>query len=231
MPSLWRLYRARHGPGLDGSGGLFADGRWHKQGERVVYFGGSPAIVVLERLAHTDADLLPNDLRLARFEFSEPVLVTKVEDFASLPARWDKDENVTRKIGSQWRQQGASCLLSVPSAILPEGRNFVLNPEHSDSQRLRLVHQRPFAFALDLAWKRLNLGDTTRRHQNLLKANAQLQSQSRNPCRCRAMLASRSKYLPTLSRAVLCPTASQLIGQQISLPQHRPRPRFRTFFA
>jgi hypothetical protein len=62
-PHLWRLYRAQHGPGLDGSAGLFADGRWHARGERVVYFGGSAAIVVLERLAHTDPDLLPRRSR------------------------------------------------------------------------------------------------------------------------------------------------------------------------
>ena len=62
MPPLWRLYRTPHGPGLDGIGGIFAGGRWHTLGERVVYFGGSAAIVVLERLAHTDPDLVPDDL-------------------------------------------------------------------------------------------------------------------------------------------------------------------------
>jgi RES domain-containing protein len=146
MPPLWRLYRTRHGPGLDGIGGIFADGRWHQRGERVVYFGGSAAIVVLERLAHTDPDLLPNDLRLARFEFPEPVAQTKVEELAPLRADWTRDENATRRMGRQWRQLGSSCLLAVPSAILPEESNFVLNPEHPDAKRLRLVRERSFLF-------------------------------------------------------------------------------------
>ena len=64
----------------------------------------SAAIVVLERLAHTDPDLLPDDLRLARFEFSEPVLETKVEEFAALPANWNQDENAMCHIVSQWRR-------------------------------------------------------------------------------------------------------------------------------
>src|SRR5580658_10830404 len=123
MPSLWRLYRTRHGPGLDGIGGMFAGGRWHTLGERVVYFGGSAAIVVLERLAHTDPDLLPDDLQLARFDFAGPVLDTKVEEFTDLPANWRQDENATRRIGGQWRSRGSACLLAVPSAILPEERN------------------------------------------------------------------------------------------------------------
>jgi RES domain-containing protein len=112
----------------------------------VVYLGGSAAIVVLERLAHTDPDLLPNDLQLARFEFSGPVSETKVQELATLPANWNQDEKVTRKIGGQWRQHGSSCLLAVPSAILPEERDFVLNPEHPDAKRLRLVHERLFTF-------------------------------------------------------------------------------------
>jgi RES domain-containing protein len=144
MPSLWRLYR--HGPGLDGIGGLFADGRWHTQGQRVVYFGGSAAIVVLERLAHTDSDLLPNDLQLARFEFPEPVLEAKADEFGRLSADWTQDEDHTRLIGSRWRLGGSSCLLAVPSAIVPEERNFVLNPEHPDAKRLRLVRKRRFTF-------------------------------------------------------------------------------------
>lgn len=146
MPPLWRLYRTRHGPGLDGIGGIFADGRWHQRGARVVYFGGSAAIVVLERLAHTDPDLLPDDLRLACFEFPEPVAQTRVEELAPLGADWTRDENATRGMGRQWRQLGSSCLLAVPSAILPEESNFVLNPEHPDAKRLRLVRERPFSF-------------------------------------------------------------------------------------
>src|ERR1043166_1118223 len=59
MPRLWRLYRAEHGPGLDGIGGTFADGRWHTRGARVAHFGGSAAIVVLGQTRSHDPDLLP----------------------------------------------------------------------------------------------------------------------------------------------------------------------------
>jgi RES domain-containing protein len=59
-------------------------GRWHARGDRVVYFGASAAIVVLERLAHTDPDLLADDLRLAHLELSAAVP----------PAGWTGDENI-----------------------------------------------------------------------------------------------------------------------------------------
>jgi len=146
MTALWRLYRAQHGPGLDGIGGTFADGRWHTRGERVVYFGASPAIVVLERLAHADPDLLPDDLRLAEFAFDKPPSQSNVADYGSLPSTWTRDQKATRLLGARWRKYGSTCLLLVPSAILPEESNIVFNPQHPDSTRLILVRERPFAF-------------------------------------------------------------------------------------
>lgn len=142
--ALWRLYRASHGPGLDGVGGTLAEGRWHSLGRRVAYFGASPAIVVLERLAHIDPDLLPADLRLARFEF--PVEVEPVATVRDLPDNWVQTEEWTRAAGDTWLQGASSCLLAVPSAILPEESNYVFNPGHPDARLLRFVQERPFSF-------------------------------------------------------------------------------------
>jgi hypothetical protein len=61
------------GLGMDGIDGMFSGGRWHSRGERVTYFGAPAAIVVLERLANTDPDLLPLDLRPGYFEFPDDI--------------------------------------------------------------------------------------------------------------------------------------------------------------
>ncbi|HEY1216290.1 MAG TPA: RES family NAD+ phosphorylase [Bryobacteraceae bacterium] len=146
MLRLWRLYRAAYGPGLDGIGGTFASGRWHLQGQRVVYFGETPAIVVLERLAHTDPDLLPGDLQLGCFEFQRSVRTEAVEDRTPLPGNWVLDEQATRKAGTGWLRENSSALLKVPSVLLPEESNYLFNPRHPDGQHLQPVSQRPFAF-------------------------------------------------------------------------------------
>lgn len=111
MPKLWRLSRAEYGPDLDGIGGTFADGRWHTRGARVVYFGASAAIVILERLAHTDPDLLPTDLRLAYFELPQAISGTNAYEISTLPEDWIQDENATRRIGGQWWRECSSPLL------------------------------------------------------------------------------------------------------------------------
>ena len=140
------MYRAGYGAGIDGIGGTFADGRWHKQGELVVYFGASAAIVVLERLAHLDPDLLPNDLRLGLFTFSKPVVPTDVRQLIDLPSHWPRTEETTRQVGGNWLRERSSSLLSVPSVILPEESNYVFNPRHADAKFLQLVRERAFTF-------------------------------------------------------------------------------------
>ena len=146
MPRLWRLYRAAYGPGLDGMGATFADGRWHTRGARVVYFGATAAIVVLERLAHTDPDLLPSDLRLACFEVPETISRINAADISPLARNWMRDENATRRIGSQWWHERSAPLLLVPSAILPEESNYVLNAQHPEAKSLQLIRERSFTF-------------------------------------------------------------------------------------
>jgi RES domain-containing protein len=146
MLRLWRLYRAAYGPGLDGIGGTFARGRWHMQGQRVVYFGATPAIVVLERLAHTDPDLLPGDLRLGCFEFQRSVRTESVEERAKLRGNWIFDERATRNVGTGWLRENSSALLKVPSVLLPEESNYLFNPQNSEAQHFHRVSERPFAF-------------------------------------------------------------------------------------
>ncbi len=146
MLQLWRLYRAAHGPGLDGIGGTIANGRWHAQGKRVVYFGATPAIVALEKLAHINPDLLPGDLRLGCFGFGKAVHPAKIEDRSPLPENWIGNESATQKLGTDWLRAGSGCVLKVPSVLLPEETNYVFNPQHEDAQHLHCVSERAFSF-------------------------------------------------------------------------------------
>lgn len=141
---LWRLYRRAHGPGLDGAGGRYAAGRWHNQGTPVVYFGVGAAIVVLEKLAHLNPDTLPADLMLGLFEGD--VSAEDVWPGTSTPIPDLEDIDVTRSAGQDWLASGRSCVLRVPSVVVPEERNLVLNPQHAQARQLRLVIERPFTF-------------------------------------------------------------------------------------
>jgi RES domain-containing protein len=133
-----------HGPGLDGIGGFFAGGRWSKPGHRVVYFSDTPSLAVLEKLVHLDPDFIGDDYLLGAFEINVSTVI--VEELPAFPASWIGDMAGTAECGAQWLAANTGTLLSVPSAIVPEQRNFLLNPVHSAAVRLRSNQQRSFQF-------------------------------------------------------------------------------------
>jgi RES domain-containing protein len=58
----------------------------------------------------------------------------------------------TRDIGTQWVEKARSAVLRVPSAIIPEECNLLLNPRHRDFEKIRIGKERPFALD-DRMWK------------------------------------------------------------------------------
>jgi RES domain-containing protein len=51
---------------------------------------------------------------------------------------WQRNEQLTQAIGDEWLQSARTALAVVPSAIMPETRNYLLNPEHPDARRIQI---------------------------------------------------------------------------------------------
>ena len=134
---LWRI--SNH-LSLAGDGALRTPGRWHTRGRRVVYCAQSPAAALLEILVHFEIDIqdLPVRYRLLKVEVPDEVQVERVLP-DHLPAGWPEKTEVTRALGDDWLAKGSAALLSVPSAIVPETFNVLLNPAHQDAKRIVIV--------------------------------------------------------------------------------------------
>jgi len=119
---------------------LRTPGRWHSRGRHVVYFAQSPAAALLEILVHFEIDIqdLPVRYRLLKIEAPADVHVERVS-VDDLPANWPQKTEVTRELGERWLVKGSAALLSVPSAIVPETFNVLLNPAHQDAKRIVVV--------------------------------------------------------------------------------------------
>jgi RES domain-containing protein len=134
---LWRI--SNH-LSLSGDGTLRASGRWHTRGWRVVYCAQSPAAALLEILVHFEIDILelPVRYRLLKIEAPDDVQVERVS-VEDLPRDWPERTEATRALGDGWLTKGSAALLSVPSAIVPETFNVLLNPAHQDAKRIVIV--------------------------------------------------------------------------------------------
>lgn len=143
---VWRICARRH-QRFDGEGSRLYGGRWNHAGTTVIYTSASLALAALELFVHIDVDLLPNDLVAIATEIPESLTVETVNP-ANLPKNWRRypASESLKDIGTTWAAKRSSSVLAVPSAIIPEERNYLLNPAHRDFKQVRLRRSIPFHF-------------------------------------------------------------------------------------
>ncbi len=141
------LWRVSNYASLEGTGGLYVSGRWHTKGHPVVYCSEDPSTALLETLVHIEIDSedRPETFQVLKIESSEQVSIEQV-NIAKLGAEWRDDLARTRNAGDEWLQSARSLLLEVPSVLVPERRNYLINPVHPEMKNLRITarYSHPF---------------------------------------------------------------------------------------
>lgn len=143
---VWRLCKKAHAA-FDGEGARRVGGRWNRRGTPVVYASQSLSLAALELLVHADPAFLPGDLVAIPADVPDALTVESIEA-ADLPRDWRRypAPEALADRGSDWARSGRSPVLSVPSAVVPLERNFLLNPAHPDFRRIRAGKPEPFHF-------------------------------------------------------------------------------------
>jgi RES domain-containing protein len=104
------------------------------------------SLATLELLAHVDPDLVPEDLRAYEIDVPDD-LEREIIGRSQLVPVWREPENPRCKaIGDAWVARGRVPVLFVPSAIVPEETNVLINPAHGDAARITVVSDRPYMF-------------------------------------------------------------------------------------
>lgn len=123
---LYRIARSAHALDLTGEGARLHGGRWTPPGLPAIYTAEHPALAALEILVHfgLPTDAAPLDHRLIAIEAPQ----TAVDEMLRLPSV----PADTASSGRHWLESGASLLLAVPSVVVPESTNVIINPRHPD---------------------------------------------------------------------------------------------------
>lgn len=144
---LWRLVKSRHASSaFDGEGARLYGARWNSPGTRVAYASGNSALAVLEVLVHmAGGGILPGySMVTARLD-DQYVADLPPSD---LPAEWNASPvpPEVQAVGDAWIRSGASLALRVPSVLVADSFNILINPEHPDFDRLTIESIEPFEF-------------------------------------------------------------------------------------
>lgn len=145
--AAWRLVRAEMSDhAFDGEGARLYGGRWNPPGLPAIYAAGTRSLAALEVLAHLPKALRSTAFALHRIEFDDAeVEAAGAED---IPGDWTQfpPPASTQNRGRDWLERAERAVLRVPSVLLPEEPNFILNPRHRSFARLRLERERFFFF-------------------------------------------------------------------------------------
>ena len=147
-----RVWRISNYADLRGLGGIRAGGRWHSAGHPVVYSADHPAAALLEKLVHFEFDStedLPKTYQLLEIDIPARVKTSRVAP-AKLGSDWQRQEDITRAIGNHWLRSASTSVLVVPSAITPNAVNYIINPRHSDFDKIKIVSAARYPFDVRL---------------------------------------------------------------------------------
>lgn len=151
----WRLVKARYvDEPLSTAGAARDGGRWNPIGVPLVYCSLALSLAALEVLVHVTAGMRTVHYHAVQIEAPRDSVDTL--EYDALPPTWRDvpcDPN-TQAIGRAWAESGHSLLFRVPSVVVPQEWNMLMNPRHPAFAKVRVVATFPFAFDPRLLRKR-----------------------------------------------------------------------------
>ena len=124
---------------LAGEGARITGGRWNSPGMALLYTSSTIALAVLETVVHLSSSGLPLNRYLIRIDIPDNLWSLREEsDQHSVPSGWDALPAGTASLGfgDTWLRSQRSVILAVPSVIVPEEKNILINPTHPEARNI-----------------------------------------------------------------------------------------------
>jgi RES domain-containing protein len=144
---FWRIAKKRHALDKQCEGTRVLGGRWNKPGFGALYAASTIELAALEKFVHT-AGLIPADLVLVAVDAPDEDALVRRVNIGELPADWNglPASDAAQEFGTSWLESIRELVLLVPSVIIPESLNAVINPLHARYGEVTLTVMRDFQF-------------------------------------------------------------------------------------
>lgn len=136
--TIYRLAASGFKDDLRGEGAMLYGGRWNSIGNAMVYGAQHISLAVLEILVNKrNIEHFQTSFHLIQLRFPEQSV--KIISTEVLKKNWHLDIEYTRFIGDHFLQDPTQWILKVPSAVIPEEFNYIMNPIHADFKQLEVL--------------------------------------------------------------------------------------------
>ena len=125
---VFKICREKYSHALNASG---VSNRWNKKDEFVIYTGSSRSLSTLETVVHRSAINISSPYKLLRISIKDKTVIKEIH-IKDLPSNWQTLEGYVelQEIGSKWYNSLESLVLKVPSAIINQEYNYIINTKH-----------------------------------------------------------------------------------------------------
>lgn len=127
---------------LSGTGSFLHGGRWNTAGTRLLYTAENNVLAAFEVALRIPLDQISKNYVMIPVEVPDGV-----ETYTPrLPKNWYSDIELTQHIGDTFVKEGQSLLMKVPSALITDSYNYLINPAHSLIAKVRPREPRTILF-------------------------------------------------------------------------------------
>jgi len=133
----FRIGHKNYATTLSASG---ANGRWAAAGRPVIYCAESIPLAFMENMVRRQGVGFNNDFKIAFIDIPDDFSITTVEE-RDLDPDWRDPYNYShcQPIGNKWFDDLRVPILKVPSAVMVECYNYVLNTLHPDFKHIKII--------------------------------------------------------------------------------------------
>ena len=153
--TAFRISKAKYSAqAYTGQGAKNNPGRWNLAGFAMVYTSENTSLACLETVSHLMDDFDPTNFVILKAFI--PLQLIEIVDPNQLPIFWDADHPglASQEFGTEWLLSLRSAVLKVPSVLVPNDFNFLINPQHPDFAKIEIGQPVPFQFHKHLTYKR-----------------------------------------------------------------------------
>lgn len=143
---LYRIGSTKYANDLTGEGAKINGGRWNHVGTPCIYSSVTRALALLEYTAHAKIHLIPRALSFVTFDVPDRSIRTYTT--VQLPGNWTHfpHPKEARDFGTRFLTDNKFLLYQLPSVVIEEEMNFIINPSHSDMKLVKIIDVTNYAY-------------------------------------------------------------------------------------
>jgi len=144
---VYRLSRKKFARPLSGKGAAIKGARWNSMGVEMIYTAANRSLAMAEVVVHLTLATLPADYIMLTIFIPDDTSIQKLT-IKNLPNRWNAFPPVpaTQAIGDKFILENKFCLLQIPSAVTQGDFNVLINPNHAEFKKIKIISTEKFPF-------------------------------------------------------------------------------------